>query len=238
MSSCHHVIIVTPLWKEYHIVPTTGSIMKQQRVQARASRRSGSCSSSSSATSDQGMCPWTASRLPLCTSRSVSVDHDIATAFSYTHKLTLYLQPPHLTPSMALLHTLTSTLTLDTHCPQFSLLTSHLFSHLTLSMLTPHISHPQFSHLPPRSHSLLPHPYTRSTTPSILTLKHSPHSYTVLFLPPVLWWCHSWSVPSQPREAPEACCPQNPVPGGRLWNRSHHVSGLSVCILVCLVQSV
>lgn len=156
--------------------------MKQQGVQARASQRSGSCSSSSSATSDQGMCPWTASRLPSCTSRSVSVDQDIATAFSYTHKLALCLQPPHLTPSMALLHTLTSTLTLDTHCPQFSLLTCSHTSHSQFSPLTFPTLSSLTSHL-----SLTPYPHTLTLGAPHCQFSHSStHLTLTLLLPPVL----------------------------------------------------
>lgn len=170
IARCHHDIIVTPLWKEYHIVPTTGSIMKQQGVQARASQRSGSCSLSSSATSDQGMCPWTASRLPLCTSRSVSVDHDITTAFSYTHELTLYLQPPHLTP------------------PWHSRTPLPPPSHLTLTALSSHSSLPTCSHISHSQFSPLTFP-TLSSLTSHLGL--TPYSHTLTLEAPHRQFSHS-----------------------------------------------
>ena len=47
------------------------NILKQPRIQPKVFQRSGSCSLSSSATSDQRMCPLIASRQPSCMSRSV-----------------------------------------------------------------------------------------------------------------------------------------------------------------------
>ena len=68
--------IVTSLWQcqwedDIVILCSPGNILKQPRIQPKVFQRSGSCSLSSSATSDQRMCPLIASKQPSCMSRSV-----------------------------------------------------------------------------------------------------------------------------------------------------------------------